>query len=143
MPPPLFPQDKSHLKSLVICHYIMAGLSGAALIFILLHLALMSSIFMNPDLDWEPKGSELPKAIIPMIGFFYGVMILGSTALITMNVLSARYLAARKKRTFSMITAGLNCLGNIPGIALAVCTFIVLCRESVKAAYLQAGESEK
>ncbi len=115
----------------------MAGLSGAGLLFILLHFALMSTIFMNPEIQEEMANDGVPRVFVPVIGIFYGAMILIALTLVIINILSARYLAAQKRRTFSMVTAGLNCLGNIPGIALAVCTFIVLCRDSVKAAYEQ------
>lgn len=135
MPPPLFPQNKSHLKTLVICHYVIAGLYGLGLFFIILHFAIMSAVFMNPEVIKEGKNDEFIQVFVPIMGAVYGSLILVGLALIVLNILSARYLTARKKRTFSMVTAGMNCLGGIPGVALAVCTFIVLCRDSVKAAY--------
>ena len=142
MPPPFFPQDKSHLKTLVVCHYVMAGLSGMALLFIILHFAIMSSVFMNPEVMENGKDAVLLKLLVPIMGIFYVIMIFVGIALTTLNIISARYLSARKMRMLSIITAGFNCLGGIPGIALAVCTFIVLSRQSVIDAY-QTSEPKK
>ena len=119
----------------------MAGLSGLGFLFLLFHFAMMRWVFGVAEKSEKPHDPDL-EMIIPIMGVFYLVVGLGMIALITMNILSARYLKQRKKRMFSMITAGFNCLGNIPGIALAVCTFIVLCRDSVKAAYLAEEKSD-
>ncbi|MDB4295106.1 hypothetical protein N9908_02570 [Akkermansiaceae bacterium] len=87
MPPPLFPQDKSHLKTLVICHYVIAGLYGLGLFFIILHFAIMSAVFMNPEVIKEGKDDEFIQVFVPIMGAVYGSLILVGLALIVLNIL--------------------------------------------------------
>jgi F0F1-type ATP synthase membrane subunit a len=52
-----------------------------------------------------------------------------------MNLISASLIAKRKGRTFTYVTAALNCL-NIPfGLALAIFTFIVMGDKEVRMEY--------
>lgn len=55
-----------------------------------------------------------------------------------LNALSARFLALRKNRTFSLVVAGINCQQMPFGTILGVFTFIVLLRGSVRGSYEQA-----
>jgi len=60
---------------------------------------------------------------------------------IVLNFLSARYMAQRKNKVFSMVTAGVNCLGFPLGTALGVFTFVVLSRPSVEVTYQRKAQS--
>ena len=53
--------------------------------------------------------------------------------------LSARFLRGRRHRTFSLIVAGINCLGIPLGTILGVFTLIVLLRPSVRTLYRIEG----
>jgi len=67
-----------------------------------------------------------------LIGFTYALA----------QVLAGRFIAKRKRRTFCMIVAGLNCL-NIPmGLILGVFTIIVLVRPSVKLLFEQNADQD-
>jgi len=52
-----------------------------------------------------------------------------------LNVLSAVFLWQRRRRVFSFVVGGLNCLQIPFGTALGVFTIIVLSRDSVRELY--------
>lgn len=138
MPPPLPCKDRSHLRALVICHYVSAGLSVFGLAFLGLHYFFMKHFFANPEM-WE-KAKEPPPfdpaEFFGMFQWFYlfmGLMMLAGGIL---TLISAICIQRRVKKTFSMVIAAVNCI-NIPlGTLLGVFTLIVLSRESVAQLYL-------
>jgi hypothetical protein len=72
--------------------------------------------------------SEAIKGMMGIADFFYfgfGIYFITKAIL---NFMSARYLGQRRKRTFSIVTAGLNCISFPLGTALGVFTIIVLSR---------------
>lgn len=75
----------------------------------------------------------------PEFGWLFIVMgtiaVIGGWILGALVIYSGRCLARRRHWTFSLVIAGLLCLAGAPGIVLAVFTFIVLLRDSVKRMY--------
>ncbi|MDB4265325.1 hypothetical protein N9891_01100 [bacterium] len=178
-PPPLpeYPRDTEQIRLLVVLHYIKAGLSLAALIFIALHFFFMSSVvgiignmpdkvtvprpveedasremIPSPDADPDGPAEEVQSVEIhtPMQVhlkamkssfriFIYLYIFWAALALLGMilNFMSARYLGQRRKKVFSMITAGVNCLSIPLGTALGIFTLVVLSRSSVERIYLE------
>jgi hypothetical protein len=178
-PPPMpeNSQDTEQIRLLVIFHYILAGLSLAGLLFLVLHFLLMTSVIglmkelpqkvvvpppikthvepavvldptATPDqLDQtenaEPLKTEEFEEFNPEIfeGFFnifaYFYVVIGVFILLgaILNFMSARYLGQRRRKVFSMVTAGVNCLSFPFGTVLGVFTFVVLSRPSVEASY--------
>lgn len=66
------------------------------------------------------------------IFFILGIVIIViSLATAVGNFLTARWLSARKNKTFCMVVAGISCIHVPLGTALGVFTFIVLSRPSV------------
>jgi len=171
------PRDTEQIRLLVIFHYILAGLSLAGMLFLVLHFLLMSSVigFMKelpekvvvpPPIETDAKPAVVPDpAAVPapldqadgteplgareyeefkpeiFEGFFnifayfylaFGVFILLGVIL---NFMSARYLGQRRKKVFSIVTAGVNCLSFPFGTALGVFTLVVLSRSSVEVSY--------
>lgn len=76
-----------------------------------------------------------PKEMIWIFSVFYLVMGAFILTFIICNILSAGWLKKRKNRTFSLITAGLNCCVFPFGTVLGVFSFIVLSRQTVKMSY--------
>jgi len=195
--PPDLPEDsrdREHLKTLEICHYIMAGLNALGGLFLIGHFFVMQMAFgmigefprpseMIPDqepleekvpveennsgpLASDPERQELRERLqefrdeetrqeqeeekvreaadrifAGMTGVFQGLiffyLIVGFLVLFAtvLNFLSARYLAKRRKKTFSIVVAALNCLSLPLGTILGVFTIVVLSRPSVEAIY--------
>lgn len=147
--PPLTPiqkTDNDHLKLLVIFHYIYGVFSALGILFIGLHYFIMSSVFRSPQVmsEFEKNASSEipfnPETFIDLFVWFYILMGLSMIGIATLNILSARFITLRKNRTFSMVTAGINCLQMPLGTALGVFTFIVLLRDSVRRTYEKITE---
>lgn len=137
-PPPLpdpSRKDAEHLKVLVICHYVGAGLSVLGLCFVGAHFALMRTIFCNPKM-WEgQKGGPPPQEIFGIFQWFYLVAAVVLLAYTVLNVVSAMSIRARRRRILSLVVAGLNCMHMPLGTILGVFTILVLTRDSVRNAY--------
>ncbi len=144
IPPPLpeNPIDTEHLRILSIFYYIMAGLSGMALLFIIGHAFLMTMVFgfatnLETPSSKESQSLDLSEfaPILGLMGVFYIVIGLLTLAVGVMNFKTARFLRQRSGKTFTMVTAGINCLNFPFGTILGVFTFVVLSRPSVSESY--------
>ncbi|MDZ4403017.1 hypothetical protein [Prosthecobacter sp.] len=139
-PPPIPSKDAEHLRTLAICHYVVSGLSLFGIAFLLLHYAIMNTVFANPKM-WENAKEPPPfnpaefMHLMQWFYLFFGVMIvLGGVA----TLMSGRFIHRRVNRTFSIVVAGLNCLCFPFGTVLGVFTLIVLTKESVMRLYAEA-----
>jgi hypothetical protein len=83
----------------------------------------------------SPKTNPFPKEFMPIMYGVYGFIGLFLVALCVCNIVSGLSIRKRKRRIFSFVIAGVNCMQFPFGTALGVFTFIVLSRESVKADY--------
>jgi hypothetical protein len=126
--------DADHLKLLSIFHFVGAGLAVLAMLFLLVHYAIMHTVMTNPKM-WEHQKNGPPPEFFAMFKWFYlifGVWLVGSFIL---NLISGFCIRARKGRTFSLVVAGINCLHFPLGTVLGVFTIIVLIRDSVRELY--------
>jgi hypothetical protein len=129
--------DDEHIKLLSIFHYIVAGLALAGLLFLCLHFMLMTAVFFNSQMWRSNKGYSGPppqvfEVIMTCVYLVAGGFLVAGGIL---NFLSAKFLRQRIHRTFSLVTAGLNCLQFPLGTALGVFTITVLSRPSVRERY--------
>lgn len=140
-PPPVPSKDAEHLRTLSICHYVVAGLSLFGIAFLALHYAIMSTVFGNPKL-WE-KAKEPPPfdpvQFFHLMQWFYLLIGLFILACGIVTLMSGRFLGKRVNRTFSLIIAGLNCLFVPFGTILGVFTLVVLTKESVIRLYEESS----
>ncbi|MCC7248357.1 MAG: hypothetical protein IT473_07020 [Lysobacter sp.] len=123
-------QDRDHLRLLTIFHYVFAGLGICGLSFVALHYT-----FLNTMMAMEhAKGGHNPPPEAFMDIFIWIYVVMAAVCLIGMilNVMSARFLKARRHRTFCMVVAGLNVLQVPFGTLLGVFTLLVLARDSVR-----------
>ena len=131
--------DSDQLTLLAIFHYVGAALGLVGIAFLLFHYSIMKTVFTNPEM-WKAQQTGPPPAeMFAMLKWFYlagGVVFLAYGVL---NVISALSIQARKRRIFSMVVAGLNCIHVPIGTLLGVFTFVVLTRYSVRQLY---GEKE-
>ncbi|MDF9832801.1 hypothetical protein M2103_001015 [Ereboglobus sp. PH5-5] len=139
-PPPLFPEqsktDDGHLRALVICHYVNAGLGLLWLGFIGMHYAFMRMFFSNPEMWTNAQGgSAPPEGFFDIFKWFYVIGAALVVVSMVLNLLSAGCIKARRNRVFSLVVSGLNCLNMPIGTLLGVFTIVVLSRRSVMEVY--------
>jgi hypothetical protein len=126
-------QDRDHLKLLAIFHYIFAALGVCGLGFVGLHYTMMTSVMSMEGA--KNRADAPPEAFMDIMIWFYVAMAAMFFIGTALNVLAARYLQARKHRTFCMVVAGLNVLQVPLGTLLGVFTLLVLARDSVRQAF--------
>ncbi|MFK7910737.1 MAG: hypothetical protein AB8F34_09040 [Akkermansiaceae bacterium] len=137
--PNVFDQDQSHLKTLSICYYVMAGLSLVTGLFCSIYVIMggaMMSGAMTPSggARHDAEAMQMMGGMFLVIGVICMLMIL---AMAVFNFLVARRIVERRSRMLCMIVAGINCLNMPMGTVLGVFTFIVLCRPQVAASFDQ------
>lgn len=130
--------DEEHLRLLSMFHYISGALTILFSCIFIIHLALLGFLMSNPDVFGAPPTPEAdPRMVISvmfyiflafvLLGIFYGIV----------QIVSGRFLARYRYRTFSLIAAIPNTLLIPYGTMLGVMILIVLGRDSVKALYAE------
>jgi len=133
--------DEEQLNLLAIFHFVGAGLALLGILFLLGHFAIFHAVFANPKM-WEnqkPMPGPSPQDFFAIFQWLYVVFGLWFLASAVLNVMSGFYLRARKRRTFSLVVAAVNCLHMPLGTLLGVFTIIALVRESVLQLYEESG----
>ena len=127
--------DADHLKLLSIFHFICSGLALLGVLFLLLHFAIMHTVFENPQMWQHQKSGPPPAVFFSFLKVFYLVFGLWFLLSCVLNIISGLCLAFRTGRTFSLVVAGLNCVHIPLGTTFGVFTFVVLLRDSVRELY--------
>jgi hypothetical protein len=133
--------DAEHLKLLAVFHFVLAGFALVGLGFLAMHWFFMSTFFGNPEMWKDAKGgapTPPPQEFFAIFKWFYavmGVFIVGGGLA---SLISGLCILRRRARTFSLVVAGIVCLGFPFGTALGVFTFVVLLRDSVTEEYAAA-----
>ena len=127
--------DAGHVKLLAIFHFVLAGLSLAGLGFLFMHWMVMHTVMGNPAMWKDMKGGPPPQEFFAIFKWFYFFMGTVIVAMGLANLISAFCLLKRRARIFSLVIAGIDCLGFPFGTVLGVFTLIVLMRESVAELY--------
>lgn len=139
LPPPLPGDtrnaDAEHLQLLSIFHFVGAGLALLGLLFLIAHYSMFNLFFANPKMWENQKQGPSPEAFFAVFKWFYLIFAIWFIACGAMNVASGLWIRTRKRRTFSMIVAGFNCMHFPLGTVLGVFTLIVLMRDSVRKLY--------
>lgn len=131
--------DAGHLKLLAVFHFVLAGLAVVGLGFLFLHWFFMHAIIGNPEMMRNAKGGPPPEAFFAIFKWFYLFM---GACIVTMgvaNLISGWCILKRRARMFSLVVAGIDCMGFPFGTALGVFTLVVLLRESVAEVYAAAS----
>lgn len=132
-------QDLDHLKTLSICHYVLAGLCIFPMLYGLFFIVI--GLFVGTLFSSIPHkvGEPSPEIIGGFVGGFYAILglIIFGVAL-TFGILlykSGRNLTSRASHTFSFVIACICCICFPLGTILGVFTIIVLTKDSVKALF--------
>jgi len=127
--------DASHLNLLAIFHFVVAGLSVLGVSFLLVHYTIMHTVFTNPELFKGQNTGTMPAELFAAFRWFYAIGALFFIGFGILNLVSGLCIRARKRRTFSLVVAGANCIQFPFGTALGIFTIVVLMRDSVLQAY--------
>jgi hypothetical protein len=143
-PPPVPSQDAQYLKLIEIFHYVMAGLAVAGMAFLFAHYMIMNSVFTNPQIleqmrkQQEQRGQAMPFDPAQFIhAFVWFYALIGAWGLVSLvaNLVSGLSIRARRRRMFSLIVAGFNCINFPFGTLLGIFTLILLLRPVMPALY--------
>lgn len=133
--------DADHLKLLAMFHFIMAALALLGLGFLFLHWLAMHTMFDNPEMWKGQQGGPPPKEVLATFRWFYVIFGLGIILAAFANAASGWLIQRRRARVFSLVVAGVNCMGFPFATVLGVLTFLVLLRDSVAELYEAAAST--
>jgi uncharacterized membrane protein YedE/YeeE len=131
--------DTEQLNLLAIFHYVVAGLAALFSFFPLLYTAL-GVIFIFAARDGTAKpGEELPPEFLGWLFAVIGslLFVIGIVMAIFIFI-AGRSLALRKRYTFALVIACVECLFVPFGTILGVFTIVALSRDSAKALFSAA-----
>jgi len=129
-------RDQEHLQLLSIFHYVVAGLAALFSFFPLLY-TIIGTIFIFAARHGTAKsGEDLPPEFL---GWIFAVIGLGlflfGLAIAFCILIAGRSLALRKRYSFAMVMACIECIFVPFGTILGVFTIVVLSRQSVRALF--------
>jgi hypothetical protein len=121
-------QDLEHIKLLSIFHYVAAGMAALFACIPFIHFFMGLALATGALGDADPETRPIGLGLMALAGFF----ILAGWTLATLIAVAGRSLQTRKRYTFCLVMAGVECIFIPVGTVLGVFTIIVLIRESVK-----------
>ncbi len=152
--------DNENLNTLTLCHYIMGGLTALFASMFIGHIIIGTMMIHNPNAfnppvpppppgQPHPIGQPYPMSAYPMqpypffppgMGYMFvamgSVAVLGGWTLGGLTAYAGRCLKGRKNYIYILVIAALNGTFVMPlGTLLAIFTYIVLMRPSVKALF--------
>jgi len=128
--------DEDQLRLLAIFHYVVAGLGAVFACFPLIHVALGTMLFLQPEFMTKGQSAPPPAQWFGLIFMIMGgFFVLAGWAAAICTFMSGRYLSKRKNRMFSLVMGAVLCVFMPFGTILGVFTIVVLSKDSVKALY--------
>jgi hypothetical protein len=120
-------QLESHLRTLRILHFVMAGLTILGIGFLCAHYFVMTSFLKMPMQQGQrPMKPEELASFMTIMRYFYlamgGMVVVGGI----LNLLVAIFIGSRSHRIFCLVVSGFNCMGFPMGTALGVFTIMTL-----------------
>jgi hypothetical protein len=132
-------QDIEHLRLLAIFHYVVAGLAALFSFFPLLYTTVGTIFIFAARHGTAKPGEELPPEFLGWIFAVIGsVLFLIGLAMAICILIAGRSLALRKRYSFTLVMACVECVFIPFGTILGVFTIVVLSRESVRGLFSSA-----
>jgi hypothetical protein len=133
-------RDKEHLQLLAIFHYVVAGLAALFSFFPLLYTTVGAIFIFAARHGTAKPGEELPPEFLGWIFAVLGALFfLAGLAMAVCTLIAGRSLALRKRYSFVLVMACIECLFVPFGTILGVFTIVVLSRESVQGLFSTAS----
>jgi hypothetical protein len=132
-------QDKEHVRLLAIFHYVVGGVAALFSFFPLLYITIGAVFIFAARHGTAKPGQDLPPEFLGWIFAVLGsLLFLLGIAMSICILIAGRSLALRKRYSFALVMACIECLFVPFGTILGVFTIVVLSRESVKAMFSTA-----
>jgi hypothetical protein len=129
-------RDTEQLSLLAIFHYVVGGLAALFSFFPLLYTSVGVIFIFAARHGTAKPGEELPPEFLGWIFAVIGLVLFVIGIAIAIFILVAgRCLSRRKRYSFALVMACIECLFVPFGTILGVFTIVVLSRESVKALF--------
>jgi hypothetical protein len=127
--------DSEHLQLLAIFHYVVAGVAALCSFFPLLY-SVMGGFLLYAAQHPGSNNQEPPPAFLGWIFIVLGaVFFLAGVTMAICILIAGRCLSRRKRYSFALVIACIECLFVPFGTILGVFTIVALSRESVKALF--------
>jgi hypothetical protein len=125
-------RDTEQLNLLAIFHYVVAGLAALFSFFPLIYTTIGVIFIFAARHGTAKPGEELPPEFLGWIFAVVGLLLFVIGIVMAICILIAgRSLALRKRYTFALVIACIQCLFVPFGTILGAFTIVVLSRESV------------
>src|SRR5512133_3307063 len=132
-------QDREHLQVLAIFHYVVAGLAALFSFFPLLYTTVGAIFIFAARHGTVKPGEDVPPEFLGWIFAVLGsLLFLIGIAMAICILIAGRSLALRKRYSFALVMACIECLFIPFGTILGAFTIVVLSRESVRGLYSSA-----
>lgn len=129
-------KDIGELKTLAICHYVLAGFSAIFASLFLIHVAMGIGMVLHPEWFKSAGDSASPPQFMGYIfAAIGGVVVLSGWCYAVLLAYAGKCLNSHQKRRFCFVMAVLSCMSAPLGTVLGVFTIIVLNRPSVQALF--------
>jgi uncharacterized membrane protein len=125
-------QDADHLRILSIVHYVLGVFTALVSCFGLIYVVIGVLALQGKMPDMRGQEAQLFGTMFTVIG---ALVVLFGWSVALCQILTGRWLAARRHRTFCFVIACIECLNMPLGTALGVFTIIVMQRPSVRALF--------
>jgi len=133
-------QDAEHLRLLSIFHYVVAGLAALFSFFPLLYTTVGAVFIFAARHGTAKPGEDLPPEFLGWIFAVLGsLLFLIGIATAICILIAGRSLALRKRYSFALVMACIECLFVPFGTILGVFTIVVLSRESARGLFRTAS----
>jgi hypothetical protein len=133
-------RDKEHLQLLAIFHYVVAGLAALFSFFPLLYTTVGAIFIFAARHGTAKPGEDLPPEFLGWIFAVLGALFfLAGLAMAVCTLIAGGSLALRKRYSFVLVMACIECLFVPFGTILGVFAIVVLSRESVRGLFSPAN----
>ena len=130
-------QDSEHLKLLAIFHYVVAGMTALFACIPFIHFFMGLALATGALGDTDPESRPIGIGLMVIAGLF----ILAGWTLAVLIAYAGSSLQTRRRYTYCLVMAGVECIFMPFGTVLGVFTIIVLSRDSVKEMFGRPVES--
>jgi hypothetical protein len=135
-------RDEEHLQLLAIFHYVVAGLAALFSFFPLLYTTVGAIFIFAARHGTAKPGEDLPPEFLGWIFAVLGsLLFLMGIAMAICILIAGRSLALRKRYSFALVMACIECLFIPFGTILGVFTVVVLSRESVRGLFSTTAQA--
>jgi hypothetical protein len=127
--------NSEQLRLLSIFHYVLGGLEILFGLFGLMYLGMGLSLALSP-MTWTSQGQPPPPPFMGWIFVGFGALwVLGGVTFGILTIVSGRFLAQRRHKTFSVVIGAINCLFMPLGPILGIFTIVTLSKKEVVELY--------